>query len=396
MAFIPLVPNWNDPVQDMREFLTTVWTSDDGTEQRVARRHSPRRTLSFSAAMLPARWQEIEGVLRRPVAAWHTIADFGCPDAVSISGDPFPAEIGTFSVSFVGTAPSWFVPGAAVALVDGYRVEAKTIASVSGSTVVFTTALANGYGAGARIWPQVDAEFVGDVEVTAVTSAVQIAPMSFRLRPGAQQEDYGTPPATYDSRELWTRRPNWVQSPSITYLQPVDHVDYGVGMVGRYAPVTVADRITQATYHMGSRADVAALLAFWGRCRGRRGEFYAPTWLDDTVLAEPVEAGATTVRVTAPRVSQRFPDLEVYRHIYLESMTHGPLIRTITSAIGGLTGSQLTLSEPLPAMAQGDVVAGYWLPLCRHAADALTVQWTTDEIASVTISPQAMRWRAAE
>lgn len=395
MSFLPIAPNWTSTVSAVYEFKTNVFSADDGTEQRWSMRSSPRRSLRFDSLLLAPRWQEMDGILRRPTAGWHTVADVTRPDAPALTGSPYPAEAGTLTVS-VDAVPAWLAAGAVVAVLHGYAIEPLVVASVSGTNVVFSTPLSRSFASGCRIVPVVPVELGGEPQLTAMTDSAATVSWALNVQPGSEQPDYGVAPATYDGRELWTQKPNWAVTPQFNYLQPIEKVDMGYGVVGRYAPVVIGGRVSQATYLQRSRADVAEIVAFFGRCRGRRGEFYAPTWLNDMMPTEDIVAGSTTIRVTAPKLSQLHPDRNVYRDVYIETRSAGVLIRRVVEMTGGLTGSRITFTQSLPSLALGDVLAMHWLPLCRHASDALTVEWITDGIANVVLSPQAIQWRAAE
>lgn len=395
MAFLPIAPNWASTLSATYEFKTTVFAAEDGSEQRRALRWTPRRSLRFDSLLLAARWQEMDGILRRPTAGWHTLADVTRPDAPALTGSPYPAEAGTLTVS-VDAVPAWLAAGAAVAILHGYTIEPLTVASVAGTNIVFATPLSRQFASGCRIVPVVPVEFAGEPTVTAMTDSAATVSLDLNVRPGSEQPDFGSPAATYDGRELWAQKPNWASSPQFNYLQPVERVDMGYGVVGRYAPIAIGGRVSQATYLQRGRANVSAIVDFFGRCRGRRGEFYAPTWLNDMLPTEDIVDGQATIRVTAPKLSQLHPDLNVYRDVYIETRAAGVLIRRVSTMTGGLSGSSITFTEPLPALAMGDVLAMHWLPLCRHATDSLTVEWITDGIANVVMSPQAIQWRPAE
>ena len=180
------------------------------------------------------------------------MADYACPDAPEIAADGLPAEAGTLTVSIVGNAPDWLVPGESVALQHGLDLAPVTVASVGvpsdGRTIVtFTTALPKSFPAQSRIYPTVDVDLLS---ATATAHTSEFAEMDWHLavRPGEDEESFGTPPAAWDERELWMRRPNWVTPPSLDFQQPIERVDYGVGAIGRYAPIKVAPRITQFSH----------------------------------------------------------------------------------------------------------------------------------------------------
>lgn len=391
MAFLPIAPNWSAEVRTSYEFLTEIFTSTNGTEDRVAKRRSARRRLEFTSLLQLDRYRELDAILRQPSAAWHTVADFGQPDAPALAAT---AVEGDFAVEIVGGAPAWLVSGVQVAVACGYDVERRTVSSVVGSTVNLLAPLTAVYPAGARVYPIVEVSIGESAVAGAITSDLATISWNLLVRPGGAAPDLGEAAQTYDDREVWLARPNWMTSPQITFAQPQEHIDYGYGVIGRYSRVDVADRLTQLTHLATSRAEVGAMVDFFGRCRGRRGEFYSPTWMHDLTLAEPIEDGETNLRVTTEAIGSRFPGGRVYRDILLDTYTAGLLLRRVVMMESA--GSVITVDSPLPALAPGDVAMICWLPLCRHAVDTLTVEWRTDTTATITMTPQAIEWRAAE
>lgn len=389
MRFLPAVPNWATGLRSTYEFQTTVEAWEDGTEQRRAIRQSPRRYLEFGAWLKRDRYREVEAMLRRPSAEHFSVPDVGRPDAPAVS-----AASG-YSATLLDALPSWLVAGAQVAVVDGIRVDLRTVSGASGDSVGFSTALSSPFASGTRIYPVVEADIGSGPQVTAATAELVTLTWNLAIVPGAAAEDYGDPAAEHDDREIWLRRPNWAAPLQSTFVQPIDRIDHGYGLPGRYAPVAVAPRITRTSHLLRSRAEIAELVAFFGRCRGRRGEFFAPTWLSDMNLAEPVLDAATTMRVTTPNLATRHPSTTVYRDILIDTWANGLLPRRVTIGASDDTGSTLTVTEGLPALSPGDVAQICWLPLCRQGSDSLTLDFASESVASATLSPYALEWKAA-
>lgn len=390
MALLPLTPNWGESVRSTYAFLTDILTSHDGSEQRIARRQTPRRRVEFTAHLPVDRYRQIDALLRRPQAARHTLPDVTGP--IAFLGTSLPAGA---SVLTVNSVPAWLVPGAEVVLVDGIRLEARKATIVAGNAVTLDAPTAQPWIAGAILCPAVPVDLGDATTATALLSTYATMRVSADVQPGELPIDAGSPEATLFGRELWLRRPNWKQVPEVVFAQPIERQDANYGVVGRYAHVKVGHRTTQFLYSGRSREQAFDLLRFFTRMRGRRGEFFAPTWMHDMTPRVDIAAG-TALDVEDPTLAESFGDLETYRAVAIDTLSHGPLVRGVTGITSDGTRSVLTLSSALPAIDRRDVLMISWVPLCRLGTDDMTLDWQTDSYASTVLNVVALPFREAD
>ena len=122
-VFLPLVPNWKSSVTDTFEFLTDIFTSEDGTEQRRSNRMIPRRSLSMSMVLDGDRRRVFADTMNRMRTNTGELTDFTAEPAFIIGDDPRKI----YSMSHI---PSWLTVGTRVAIVTGRWAMQGTVATL--------------------------------------------------------------------------------------------------------------------------------------------------------------------------------------------------------------------------------------------------------------------------
>jgi hypothetical protein len=385
--FLPLIPNWISGCVGSYEFRTEIIQSRSGSEQRIAWRQYPRRQIEFSAWAPQHVYRELAQRLRRPTAERPLLPD-PTEDSTQVETS-FGSGATVFRVIDV---PRWLVPGARLVFCSPQRVECVTVADVVGVSITLESATVEGWPAGTVVLPAVAADLAEVLQTEVATPNLVTGSVSAALAPGENAADlFGSPGHTHDGREVALFRPNLVSLPSIQFEQPVELLDVTLGRVGRYAPIALAPRTMQFVFTARRRAEVVDLVRFFCRQRGRRGEFYAPTWMDDL---RPIAVGPDSFTSGDKYVGANYGNLSEYSAVAICTKRFGVVTRRVTSIVDTPGGSVVTISGSMPGVPPSEIEMISWLPLVRFASDVLAVDWQTSKFANVTVSLTALPTQA--
>lgn len=389
----PLVPNWASGLKETYEYKTEIFTSRDGTEQRRALRSTPRRRLRYESLVTDDNLRRMEGLLARKQADLLYGVDY-VRGVRSTSA--MPAGANTLSVRSI---PAWMTPGTRVAVSLRRNVRLFTVAAVSGLSVTFAEPSPIAFSAGARVSRTVVGYVDTSLPTTRVTGTVATVSTSFEPDPATEAVDEGSldPTTWFDGREIFMHRPNWLRSPTITYSHDVETVDYGRGRVRRYTPVTFGTELKQATYLKKTAGEADGIRRFFARMKGRRGEFYLPTWSDDMHIVANVSAMSTQIRVRGADIFSDYAADTGRRSILLTMRDGSHLALRLTGITQSGGDSILHLESGHPFDIEvAEVRQMSWMLLSRFASDALTVEWVTDGVAQAVISITSLEYQPAE
>lgn len=376
-----------------REYRTDIIVSRSGKEQRRALRQTPRKRIEYLTGVQGDCLREFD---RSMVSAQRE--QLAIPDRVRYA--ILAAGLGGSATSVtISPVPPWIVADAEVLLVAGSRVAARTVLSVVGTTVTFTTSEAESWPAGTRLHPAMLGYL--DAKITAPIispRAVVDINVVFHVDPGSEPpEDEGTAPVTFASREVFLTRANRWRPISLERTQEAAAADYGFGRVVRFFPIDFSTRMWEADYTGCDFDHADAIRKFFDRMKGRRGEFYMPTWTRDLVPLAGLTSAGTTLIVEGTG-AQSYSGDTVFKAIAIRKTDGSWLLRTVTSigASGG-TNSLVTVSAAwgeIVALGQIDMVC--WLPVWRFSSDILTMSWPRDDVAEIHLPFQMIENLTAE
>ena len=428
-----LIPNWTERVSETYDFKTTVFTSRSGKEQRMSERAKARRTVAFTTMLWDDRLQAFQALMHERGASTITIPD---PARYAAILDQ-PAAIGA-TVLYLTATPPWLVEDMALSLSNLDQSEFRTggeIANVGSFSTAFddaefdvsrrasltlTASLTRAWPAGTVIRPVISGRLKKDVEFAYQMANVANADISLSILPPSDVPDLGAAAfQVFDGRPVLLTAPNWTQPPSVTHSTPFEEVDYGRGVVQAFLPVEFYTRITQFSYSGRSREDVGKLLKMFVEMRGRQGEFYCPSWVDDMRPSGGIVSGTSVLTILGTRIADTYADSTVNNAVAI-LLTDGRWIFRKVISIASTTEdgpgafstaygedfdaedgsgffSQLTFSAPIAEdIFQRDIAMICWFNVCRFASDTLSINWMTDDVAQVVAQIMTLESLAAE
>ena len=388
-----LKPNWGNGVRESFEFLTTIFTSDSGKEQRSAERTFARRSLSFEAVVHADALRDLRADL-------HERSDFlsYIPEPVHrLSTVAVYAPLGATSVQFADTVDTAHI-GQRVCVMAKNRNFFATISSIAGSTVTFTAPIEAEAVVGDDLRLCTVGRMPTSVTVKYVTDDIALFDAAFNQNPGTANIDYGTSAfSTFKGREVFNEKPNWANPPSVEIVSEYDVTDFKRGVIRTYSPIDFISRVTQFTFLGRSTAKMHRLIDLFQRQLGRCGEFWCPSWTSDLRLVQGITNGSSSIVVAGRKVADYYAGSMVEKAVAIRRSNNAWLYRYITGITTDGTNSTITFDSAFTFDVDlEDIVGLYWLNVCRFATDTMTVQWITDEVAQTVFQITTLEALPAE
>ncbi len=379
-----------------REYRTDLILSRIGREQRRALRQTPRKRVEFLQSQSGDCLRDLNNLMVTAQSLQLAIADR--PRFTILS-----AGIGGGSDStFVDPLPSWIVVGAELVLVDKARQAIRTVnmvVAVSGGgwTVTFDESEAVAWPVGTRLNASLNG-YLGDNLFSTRTSprGVLETRIVYHVDPGVEAtEDVGAATATFNGRELWLTEPvRWIPV-SKRFLQGgAADVDYGFGRIQRFFPIPFATRTWRAVYSGCDFPTSEIFRQLFDRQKGRRGEFFMPTFNADLVPTAALTTAGMTMIVDGSDIATIYDANTVYQALAVRLKTGTWLARKIASIVAG-SGDVSTitlLSAWGEDVALNEIDKVCWLPMWRFSTDILTTVWHRENLATVSMGLQTLEY----
>lgn len=381
-------PNWRQAYEETLSYRTEVITAHDGDEQRIGLRQAPRRDLAFT----PLVDGQAKRTYQRLLSTWqnrvYAMADWA--RGVGTQGVPAGGQ----EVPLVEPIPE-LVVGQLIALRYGERSQVIEVMEISanGLAVTLNSPVAESFPAGSRAYPALIVHADASLPSRRLTAGVATASLAFREMHRQVLPAQGEPDLVWRGREVMLRSPNWAQPLDHDHEYPFEWVDVGRGPFGYRTPQRAPKDVRRLHYLVEGREEVRWFERFFARIRGRRGEFYAPTWDRDLeVSAETLLEGSFQLPIDDEREIGRPDNDLVYRNVCVRLRDGTVLLRQVVSGEMGQSGPALILAEGWPRnISRDEILVIHYMPRWRSATDSMTVTWVTDGVARITLAFQTLR-----
>jgi hypothetical protein len=293
---------------------------------------------------------------------------------------------------------SEFGEGATVLLTNGEVTEIRSIAAVDdvAKTITFNTTSTTYWPPGTRIYFGLVGYMNTSQGMPRLTNRVSEMPVTFNVDP--LSEPYIAPPTpdlVFNGREVFLAKPNWGEQVDITQEHDLDAVDYNRGAIVRFEPVSFGREIRKATF-LGKTFDQAEYFRnFFFRMRGRRGEFYMPSWEYDIEPQFPIASAISSLRITGFEFYDMYAASTVHRAVCVQLRDDTYLLRKVVSVdkVSDANGQAtvITVDGAWGVNLTGaNVVMVGWLYVRRFASDDLTIEWLTNQVAQTQLAMQTL------
>lgn len=382
----PLTIDWKGGFVFSTEYKTAIFPSRDRHEYRRAEREEPRFSFEYNAS---AHGSQAQGVMRTMQTLITEDLVLPHPMFYAKLMTPLIATTTSFTVDAV---PAWLTVGRYAVVVYKDTRWLVEILSVSGTTIGIDVGPGQTFPVGSKLFLGVFCKVNPASRLTYLTNRVLTGKVNLDDIVGLNYlPDEGAPFATFRSKEVLMKKPNWATPIEVAVDAGMDVVDYEYGRRGYDAYLDFVPHINKAEYLARTLDEAFEFLQFFIRQRGRRGEFYMPTWTDDLPLAAGLTSGQATFRVTGAEFDD-FSDNPAQRNVMFMMKDGSVLYRQVTGitvsgsesifAVSGNWASTVPLSS---------IAYCCWLNTYRFAVDELSLELLTDSVAQFATSFQLLR-----
>jgi len=369
----PFRANWRESYHVTFEFLTDIFTSRSGKEQRRALRTTPRRTLQYTMSV----GYDDAKRLNRQMRAAHATEMLAADESRQVA--VLPADSGATTL-IVEAAQPWLVDGANVVIIYGDTLAALVVDTVTDNIATLTAPLAAAWPAGSKLCPALTGRLAETMSAKQATDSVIEASVNFSATPAVDPPiDPGNPAEVFNGREVFPLTVEFAGGIDGSFVQMRDAVDFNRGRITVYTPIAFDTRIRQVRVTFFDVAERTAVVQFFSRMKGRRGEFYMPSLEPDLIVAATAAAGDSSFTVAEQ------DDYDTVHRAIMIRWRGYQFYRTVS----GVDGTTVSLDIPLPVTLQpGDTVS--WLTAARFATDMLDVECVTDTIGRTQMAMQTL------
>lgn len=378
----PLVPNWMEPYEVEYAFKTDMFTSRSGREQRRALRSTPRKKISFKATPAGDPFRAFNDLM----ASWHNNTVI-LPEAPRQAVAAQPIMPDDLTMTIYGDIPEWVVPEATVVLAYRGQYETRKVESAAGNIVVFTGASAILWPVGTKLHPGVSGRIEASLKTTRNTNRATTVDFSMDVTPASEPVvPVPAAPQTFNGRELFTVKPNWISLPDVTYESQREPVDYDRGVIAIFTPVAFVSQIRKMTYSSRDYAGMKELTDLFHRAKGQRGEFYMPTWEADIQVGKSSPVASRTIRINGTDFAKNYPADTVHKAVAVYFNDGSVIYQTVESIyeVNDADGNDSVIqvgADWTRIVSPATVKTISWLLVWRFATDTLTVEWLTNTVA---------------
>lgn len=366
-------------VVELLSFGTAVAQAAGGAEHRTSYRKRPRQGFQVEYLLdvdrrERRRFQNMMFGAQGDVLGLPLIHDATALTA-AVAGDATTLPV-------VGTAyMDVRVGGYVVVFSDADTFDVARVDSIDATNVYLSTAVVNGYAAGATVCPLRFVRVVGPFQGSRPPMGIERLRVSFE----SVENDVGAPDGDLGNFELLDGLPIFDRRNVLIGGAQDEAWDAGVIVVdGEAGQVDFGTSLphNRRTCSLGivatTRAELWETRQFLLALRGRFGAFWLPTRAQDFTLLEAI-AGNDTSMVVEDQDYQRFVDGLQHKATLRMTLVDGSkVVRTVVAAepCEGI-GEVLTVSEPWPATIQpGDVAYAEWLEPVRLVDDVVQIEHT--------------------
>jgi hypothetical protein len=383
----PLHPNWSDSYVVELSFKTDIKSSRSGREQRRATRDEPRKKLEFSVNATRTRFGSFNRLLERWMDRPIILPEL--PRRVRLEAPLLGGNVVAFLAE---TAPDWIIDGGQVVLVYKGYYETRTVDAIAGDEVTFVEFTDMDWPIGTTVHPALSGLLSESQSSQRHTNQAATANVEFDVIPGSEPER--TIPAaaeTFNGRETFMTKFNWATLPSVAVVSERETIDYDVGPIEVFTPIAFRMRTVKAAFLGRTFAEAEAMQNFFERMKGRRGEFYMPTWEPDIQIFGTAASGTNTLMVEGTEFARDFADSTIHKAICVFMQDGTTIYRLVTAIAEVGDDSRITVTGNWSTDLTADNVRMIsWFLVCRHATDTLQIEWLTNSVAQYQLSILAL------
>jgi hypothetical protein len=193
-------------------------------------------------------------------------------------------------------------------------------------------------------------------------------------------------PATYQNIDLFPLAPSWDADLPANFTRNANRLDNVSGVVKYDLKNVYASENKEIEYILATRSEINNFQRFFTKCKGRWKSFYAPTWLNDMTLVQDVVKGQSYMIVDWSLYWKYYSSMSRRKRIVLFLKSGAIQIVQVAGYSTDETGEfgKVYLdSDMSKRINKNDVVMISFLCMYRFDSDSLTTEYDTTGIARV-------------
>ncbi|EDQ2494092.1 phage tail protein [Salmonella enterica subsp. enterica] len=378
------VPWRLQPEGDVTETLswkTDVLASQNGAEQRVARRLSPRRTLEFQVQADGQARQRLEADLYHFGSRVWSVPVF--PDVAVLTQPVVPGSL-SLPLSACGRD---IQPGSSLLLQTGSGMtddgETVAVSAADDKTLTLKRPVTRYWPAGTRLYPLRSAQLTDMPVLTRKSDGAVTAQIRFRLT-GHQASDstYTAPPPRYRGFPVLEPGSDWSEDLTGQYTRLLAEFDSDTGVTVRMDLAGRAFTLQRHHWLVVGRETQSALRTLFYTLRGRQRPVWVGSQCSDFI---PLSMTGNQLTVMANGIG-RFGPQPGRQDIRIEARQGIYRRRLVSAAASDGETEILTLDGDGLVLKQPDFLKVSWLTLCRLDSDDIAWRHITDADGCADIS----------
>ncbi len=387
--------DWDSGYRVTYQYFTEILESRDGSEQRIALRETPRKTLEYKARLVGDARREFMDQL------WVSQpAKFVHPEQSKVMFLDVPAKPGDTLLTLSEEPGDWVQPGTILVFGAGQTAELKSVAAREGGNAVrLRSPVMGNWPVDTEIFYATIGRYATSLTFGHQTDDVAQVQVTFEVTPTSEREFVSDAPRiTFAGREVFDLDANWSESVSIAKSHAVEDLDFGRGITSRTIPVRFGAYTPTISVMLKSKSEAEYLRQFFGRQIGRQGEFWLKSPLADMRLRTDSAPGTNAIRVVGTAVRDVFESGITHNAVVILMEDGTSVFASVLSAstVAGFD-TQFTLSTSFPnGLSVEEVDKVCWLTNARFGSDNLVIDWQTDDLASSKLAIISLRNQPVE
>lgn len=365
------------------EWQTDVLTGDNGTEQRISLRLSPRQTYKITSRVPNSYRATMDNLLY----GWrHRI--WGFPVWTESTKLTDVIAVGDTTISMDTSYADYSIGGRVLIYKDMDTMFVGTIADIGDTYLEIEEDITKSFTTSDKAMPLKSSIIKQDPEQYSHGGKKPEISATFLLTDLTTVEE-STPASTYDDIDVETERP-LLSGGDVddTWERDMTVYDFGPGVRRELSTWDYTRKARSYTRILKTRADIWATRQWLMRRRGKAVPFYQPTYQEDLVLTDLDGDIGDLIICTG----NYHPTMGSDRINLAFFMTDGSvLLREITGAEASTNGTMTLSLDSSIDMARADILHISYMGCKRMTSDSIEITWKRTDLAELDYSITEIR-----
>lgn len=381
-------PNWNEPIVENLQFLTQVYQSLSGAEQRISQRLTPRRYFDFSVlAQGAARQQFLNALYAYGARTW------GLPVFTDATHLVERAMIGDTVLKLNTVGYDFQVGGRAFILHKTTILkEMVDIVEVNENSLTLKRPLTNTISTEATIYPLKSAKLDSMPMVTQLSDNVSKVQVRLRVNEANPYHDDVNHLPQYCGFPVLEPSSDWSEDLTLQYLRLIKQFDNNTGLIHELDTARKPFQVTQHRFVVYGRAQQHQLRQLFYYLRGRQRAIWVTNSSSDMTPTSDLKGNY--LEIEAINYLTLVNGINGRAHVRIEAYDGRIFYRKIVTVEAINTKTEgLTFDGELVSLKQEEIVKVNFLTLSRLHDDNITWQHVTDAdgTANITVNFLSVR-----